>query len=61
MIGIDRKAGSAFILRVAQPQLLGRHLHAKKIDAGRVGAGPGEAGDKTELHRVFADSLQRPF
>jgi hypothetical protein len=29
---------------------------AKKIDACRVAAGPGEAGDKTKLDRVFADA-----
>ena len=39
-----------------QPQPLGRHLAGEKIDAGRVAAGPGEAGDKTKLDRVFADA-----
>ena len=39
-----------------QPQPLGRHLLGEKIDAGRVAAGPGEAGDKTKLDRVFGDT-----
>ena len=39
-----------------EPQPLGRHLVGEKIDAGRVAAGPGEAGDKTKLDRVFADA-----
>ena len=39
-----------------EPQPLGRHLSSEKIDAGRVTAGPGEAGDKTKPNRVFADT-----
>src|SRR6202163_4920846 len=39
-----------------QPQPLGHGLLCEKIDAGRVAAGPGEAGDKTKLHRIIADA-----
>ncbi len=39
-----------------EPQPLGRHLADEKIDTRRVAAGPGEAGDKTKLDRVFADT-----
>jgi hypothetical protein len=39
-----------------EPQPLGHHLRVEKIDAGRVAARPGEAGDKTKLDRVFADA-----
>ena len=37
-----------------EPQSLGHHLIGEKIMPGRVAAGWGEVGDKTELHRVFA-------
>ena len=39
-----------------EPQPLCVHLRVEKIDAGRVTAGPGEAGDKTKLNWVFADA-----
>ena len=39
-----------------EPQPLGHHLRVEKIDAGRVAARPGEAGDKTKLDRVSADT-----
>jgi hypothetical protein len=39
-----------------KPQPLGYHLAAEIIDAGRVAAGPGKAGDKTKRDRVVADS-----
>ncbi len=39
-----------------KPQPLGYHLAAEIIDAGRVAAGPGKAGDKTKLDRVVADA-----
>ena len=39
-----------------EPQPLGRQLRVEKIDAGRVAAGPGEAGDKTKPDRVLADA-----
>jgi hypothetical protein len=39
-----------------QSQPLGVHLLGEKIDAGRVAARPGEAGDKTKLDRVFSDA-----
>jgi hypothetical protein len=35
-------------------QPLGHHLHIERIDAGRVAAGPREAGDKTKLDRSSA-------
>ena len=38
------------------PQPLGHHLVGEEIDAGHVAAGPGEAGDKTNMERVFADA-----
>ena len=41
---------------VQQPQPLGRNIRDEKIDAGRVAARPGKAGDKTQLDRVFADA-----
>ena len=37
-------------------QPLGDQLVVEKIDAGRVAAGPGEAGDETKLDRVLADA-----
>jgi hypothetical protein len=37
-----------------EPQPLGRGLLAEKIDAGRVAAGPGKAGDETNLDRIVA-------
>ncbi len=37
-------------------QPLGRNLLAEKVDAGRIAARPGEAGDKSKLDRVFADA-----
>ena len=39
-----------------EPQPLGRHLLDKKIDACRIAARPGEAGDKTKPDRVLADA-----
>ena len=42
------------LMQESQP--LGHHLLDEKIDAGRVAARPGEAGDKTKLDRVFADA-----
>src|SRR5262249_49937544 len=39
-----------------QAQPLCRQLSREKIDAGRVAARSGEAGDKTELDRVVADA-----
>ena len=39
-----------------QPQPLGQNLRDEKIDAGRVAARPGKAGDETKLDRVFADT-----
>jgi hypothetical protein len=41
-------------MKEAQP--LGRDLDVENIDTGRVTTGPGEAGNKTELDRVFADA-----
>jgi hypothetical protein len=41
---------------VQQPQPLCDHLLDEKIDAGRVAARSGEAGDETKLDRVFADT-----
>jgi hypothetical protein len=35
---------------------LGHDLLEEKIDAGRVSARPGKAGNKTKFHRVFADA-----
>src|SRR5262249_53026461 len=37
-----------------EAQSLGHHLICEKINACRVTARPGEAGDKTKLNRVFA-------
>ena len=37
-------------------QPLGGDLPSEKIDPRQVSARPGEAGDKTELDRVFADA-----
>ena len=39
-----------------QPQPLCHHLGGEEIDSGRVAAGPGEAGDQTELDRVLGDA-----
>src|SRR5712691_5097311 len=39
-----------------KPQPLGRKFSRKKIDAGRIAARPGKAGDKTQLDRVFANA-----
>ena len=39
-----------------EPKPLGCHLLAEKIDAGRVAARSGEAGDKTKLDGVFGDA-----
>jgi hypothetical protein len=39
-----------------EPQPLGRHLLDEKVDAGRVAARPGEAGDQTKPNRVIADT-----
>ena len=39
-----------------EPEPLCHQLSGEKIDAGRVAARPGEAGDKTELDRVVADA-----
>jgi len=39
-----------------EPQPLGRHFLDQEIDAGRVAARPGEAGDKTKPDRVLADA-----
>ena len=41
---------------VQKRQPLGSQLIREKIDARQVSARPGEAGDKTELDRVFADA-----
>jgi hypothetical protein len=39
-----------------QPQPLGHNFNGEKIDAGRVAARPREAGDQTQLDRVFGDA-----
>jgi hypothetical protein len=39
-----------------EPQPLGRSLCYEKIDAGRVAAGVGKAGDKAKLDRVSVPS-----
>ena len=39
-----------------EPQPLCHQLSIEKIDAGRVAARPGEAGDKTKPDRVIADA-----
>src|SRR6516162_4484323 len=39
-----------------EPQPFGRDLLGEKVDAGRVAAGPGKAGDQTQLDRIFADA-----
>jgi hypothetical protein len=39
-----------------EPQPLGCHLLVQKIDAGRISAGPGEAGYKTKPDRVIANA-----
>jgi hypothetical protein len=39
-----------------EPQPLGCHLLVQKIDAGRIAAGPGEAGYKTLPDRVIANA-----
>jgi hypothetical protein len=37
-------------------QPLGDHLPGEKIDAGRIAARPGKAGDETKLDRVLTDA-----
>jgi hypothetical protein len=37
-------------------QPLGRQLHRKKVDSGRVAAGTREAGDQAKSDRVFGDT-----
>jgi hypothetical protein len=39
-----------------EPEPLVHNFRGKNIDARRVAAWPGEACNKTELHRVFADA-----
>jgi hypothetical protein len=39
-----------------ESQPLAHHLLDEKIEASRVATRPGEAGDKTKLDRVIADS-----
>jgi hypothetical protein len=39
-----------------EPEPLGPTFKGKNIEARRVAAWPGETGNKTELHRVFADA-----
>src|SRR5262245_31575452 len=39
-----------------EPQPLGCNLDVENIDAGRVAARSGKAGNETELNRVFADA-----
>ena len=39
-----------------EPQPLGHNFLDEKIDAGRIAARPGKAGDQTQLDRVFADA-----
>ena len=41
---------------VQEPQPLGHNFSDEKIDAGRIAARPGKAGDQTQLDRVFADA-----
>jgi hypothetical protein len=41
---------------VQKPQPLGRDIREEKINAGRVAARPGKAGDETKLDRVCADA-----
>jgi hypothetical protein len=43
-----------------KPQPLGYHLAAEIIDAGRVAAGPGKAGDKTKLDRTGSLPMPMP-
>ena len=43
-------------VQCARPCPLGHQLLDENIDARRITAGPGEAGDKTELDRVIADT-----
>jgi hypothetical protein len=42
------------IVQKAQP--LGRQLVGEKVDTGRVAAGPSQAGNKSKVDRVFADT-----
>jgi hypothetical protein len=42
------------LMQQAQP--LGYNLRREKIDAGRIAARPGKAGDETHSHRVIADA-----
>src|SRR5262249_6108095 len=39
-----------------EPQPFSKSLTDKEVDPGRVAAGPGKAGDKTELDRVLIDA-----
>ena len=39
-----------------ESQPLGSNLSGQKIDAGRVAARPGKAGDQTKLDRVLRDA-----
>ena len=39
-----------------EPEQLGLNFRGKNIDARRVAARPSKAGNKTKLHRVFADA-----
>jgi hypothetical protein len=41
---------------VQQTQSLGHNFGGQKIDAGRIAARPGKAGDQTQLDRVFGDA-----
>ena len=41
---------------VQQTQSLGHNFGGQKIDAGRIAARPGKAGDQTHLDRVFGDA-----
>jgi hypothetical protein len=46
---------SRYARKLAQEfQSLGGQLATEKIDTCQIAARPGEAGDKTKLHRVFA-------
>ena len=46
-------------LVMQKPQPLGYHFAAEIIDAGRVAAGPGKAGDKTKLDRTGSLPMPR--
>src|SRR5262245_52043412 len=39
-----------------EPQPLGHHLPAEKIDASHVASGPGKAGDQTKLDRILGNA-----